>query len=306
MTNFLAKDSKRDRKISVQSVYLTLVIVWLIVTLALAVWWLIHGLTQAGMLAELEPLLSQKFQSQHRMILSEGLTLIGLLLLGGAGLFFLLLREYRRNDEMKVFFATFTHELKTPLASLRLQAEALEEDLEPSTNPLLGRLLQDASRLELQLDNALFLATARNSDQIHLEPVSLVALLDKIKTVFPDFEIRIARDVRVMADRRAIESLFRNIIQNARIHGGATTLSISTEITHARAKLTIQDNGKGFSGDSSAIGRLFFRHTPQSGSGVGLHLCKILVERMRGRLTVLPRSDQGFQLEISLPEAPSQ
>ncbi len=303
MTNSGATENKRDRKISVQSVYLTLVIVWLATTLALAIWWLVHGLAQAGMLAELEPLLNDKFRIQHRMILSEGLTLISLLLLGGAGLFWLLLREYRRGDQMKIFFATFTHELKTPLASLRLQAEALQEDLEPDNNPLLDRLLQDTSRLELQLDNALFLATARNSDQIHLEPLALSTLVGKMRTIFPDFEIRLERDVRVMADRRAIESLFRNLIQNARVHGGATELSVRSISMGKKTKLSVTDNGLGFTGDPAAIGRLFFRHTAQSGSGVGLHLCRVLVERMNGKMTIDPKSSPGFHLEILLEGA---
>ncbi len=292
---------KLDQRYSRQNIYLTLVVIWLFTTLALAIWWLIHGLNQVEMLAELEPLLRNKFQSQHRMILSEGLTLIGLLILGGAGLFSLLFREYSRNTQMRLFFATFTHELKTPLASLRLQAEALQEDLEPQSNPLMDRLLQDANRLEIQLDNALFLATVKNTDQIHLETISLEALVRKLQTVFPGFIIELEKDVSLTADRRAIESLFRNLIQNAKIHGGATRLKISEEEAHAKkCKLVILDDGRGFSGDESAIGRLFFRHTSQSGSGVGLHLCKTLVERMGGIFKVIPRSDSGFRIEITL------
>lgn len=295
----------RTRKISSQTIALAAVALWLAVTLALATWWLIYGLRQIGTLAILEPNLTHHFASQSRMILSEGLTFITLLLLGGGGLFFLLRREFRRNDQMKVFFATFTHELKTPLASLRLQAEALQEDLEPTENPLLGRLLRDAGRLELQLDNALFLATARDSDQIHLEAVSFAILLDRVKNSFPGFTVTLTSDARVMADPRALESVLKNIIQNSIVHGGATHLGVQFETESGQVCFTLTDNGSGFQGDANAIGKLFYRHTSRSGSGIGLHLCRFLMERMGGIFfaTASGAKGQGFNVKLALQEA---
>jgi signal transduction histidine kinase len=299
--------TKRDRKISPQAWNLSLVITWIVVTTALATWWMIHGLGQVRTLADLDPRLAERFEAQHRMILWEGMTFIALLLLGGAGLFWLLLREARRNEQMKAFFATFTHELKTPLASLRLQAEALEEDLVEKgggvRNPLLDRLLRDTSRLELQLDNALFLATARLSDQIHLEAISLASVVERLRTAFPDFEIALEKDVRVRADRRALESIVKNLAQNARVHGKATRLVIASSAEAPKVRLRFEDNGEGFRGDAASLGKLFYRHTSQSGSGIGLHLCRVLVERMYGELRVVPKGERGFGIEISLPEA---
>jgi signal transduction histidine kinase len=288
---------------------LSLVIAWIVVTLALASWWIVHGLNQVQTLAELEPRLALRLEAQHRMILWEGMTFIALLLLGGGGLFWLLLRETRRNEQMKAFFATFTHELKTPLASLRLQAEALQEDLEDRVgekpNPLLDRLLLDTSRLELQLDNALFLATARMSDQIHLENISLASVVDRLRTAFPDFEIALDSEVRIRADRRAIESVVKNLIQNARVHGKATRVEITAKKDARGVRLRFKDNGEGFQGNSESLGKLFFRHTSQSGSGIGLHLCRILVERMEGELRVASGEKAGFAIEIAIPEARS-
>jgi signal transduction histidine kinase len=299
--------TERDltRKTSSQTFALAGVALWLGVTLALAIWWLIYGLRQIGTLSTLDPELSLRLVSQSRMILYEGLTFIALLLLGGGSLFFLLRREYRRNEQLKVFFATFTHELKTPLASLRLQAEALEEDLQPSENPLVRRLLDAAGRLELQLDNALFLATARNSDQIHLEPVSLSSSLERVGIVFPGFTIQLSSDAKVLADPRALESVLKNLVQNSIIHGGATRVGIEPRKEGDRVAFEIEDNGSGFIGDCEAIGKLFHRHTSRSGSGIGLHLSRFLIERMGGGFEVLPSDEgrPGFRVRIRLMEA---
>lgn len=281
--------------------YLSLVILWILVTLALAIWWIIHGLNQLKVLSELEPQLAIRLASQHRMILSEGLTLVALLIVGGISFFVLILREARRNEQMKAFFATFTHELKTPLASLRLQAEVLQEDLEG--HHLVDRLLQDASRLELQLDNALFLATARISDQIHLEPIPISSVLDRLRSSFPDFDLRLDRDAILMADRRALESVVKNLVQNARVHGKATRMDVMTKSVEDRVELRFVDNGTGFQGQIDAVGKLFYRHTSQSGSGVGLHLCRILVSRMNGDLRVKADEGRGFSVEVKIPEA---
>ncbi|MBC7384847.1 MAG: HAMP domain-containing histidine kinase [Cryobacterium sp.] len=286
---------------STQKVAFALVAIWLFLTLALASWWMIHGLRQVGMLSALEPALANQFRAQHRMLFSEGLAFIALLLLGGASLLILLFREIRRAEEMKRFFATFTHELKTPLASLRLQAEVLQEDLEPSANPLVGRLLEDASRLELQLDNALFLATANGADQIHLESISIQVLVERVRSNFPGLSVLLDGEAFVLADRRAFESILKNLIQNARVHGDATEVSLSIRRENRMIWISFRDNGIGFQGDLAAVGRLFHRHTTRSGSGIGLHLSNFLLVRMGGELK-LAGEGKGFPLDLSLPE----
>lgn len=93
------------------------------------------------------------------MLLLEGSTLV-ISLVGGALAFYLLgLRLRRQSEAIQQFLLTFTHELKTPIASLRLQAEELGERLKDSKEKhLLERLISDTSRLTLQLDNSLYIA----------------------------------------------------------------------------------------------------------------------------------------------------
>ena len=63
------------------------------------------------------------------MLVLEGTTLVGMLVAGGVALLGAIRREQRRRRDMRAFFMAFTHDLKTSLTSLRLQAEALREDL---------------------------------------------------------------------------------------------------------------------------------------------------------------------------------
>src|ERR1039457_3816783 len=83
--------------------------IWLAFTLALAVWWLIHGLAQADKLAAAASQSSIEISKQHSMPLWEGITFFSLVLAGGVTLFFFTLRESKRAGQMKEFFAAFTH-----------------------------------------------------------------------------------------------------------------------------------------------------------------------------------------------------
>src|SRR5205085_12216550 len=111
-------------------VKILLVGLWLAFTVAQASWWLVFGLRQLDRLNQLGARYPSEIQQYYRMLLSEGGVLIALLIGGGIALFSYALRERRRHRQVEEFFAAFTHDSKTALASLRLQAESLREDLE--------------------------------------------------------------------------------------------------------------------------------------------------------------------------------
>src|SRR5690242_13917893 len=87
--------------------------VWLVVTVSLASWWLSVGLT---------------LTNRHRMFVWEGGTFIVLLVAGGVAIVLAIRREHGRRQAVDAFFMSFTHDLKTSLASIQLQAEGLRED----------------------------------------------------------------------------------------------------------------------------------------------------------------------------------
>src|SRR5205807_4217781 len=124
----------------------------------LAAWWMIFGLRQLDLLNQFHVEQSDQLQRHTQMLMWEGGILIASLIGGGLALFYYAKREQRRHAQVEEFFAAFTHDAKTALASLRLQAESLREDFAQSeANPLLERLLSDTLRLQLQLENSLFL-----------------------------------------------------------------------------------------------------------------------------------------------------
>ncbi|MDZ4084523.1 MAG: ATP-binding protein, partial [Bdellovibrionales bacterium] len=117
---------------------------------------------------------------------------------------------------------------------------------------------------------------------------------------------------RVLGDRRALESVVRNLAQNASRHGQATKLAVAIEKKADYIEVRFQDNGLGFDGDHKRLGIIFNRQSGTSGSGIGLYLVSKLVERMQGEVRIDKSTKQGFCVTLRLlsadehPERPNQ
>ena len=217
----------------------------MVFTVALASWWLIFGLSQARHLGALEGPDAAQVGRVTRMLVFEGVMLVGMLMAGGVALLVAIRREQRRRRDLRAFFMAFTHDLKTSLTSLRLQAEALREDLpQAAANPNLQRLLKDSVRLQLQFENALALTTADGA--VFIEAIDVRPLIDYLRDDFPELTIDLTGDARVRADRRALESVLRNLLQNAVVHGRAhASRSIFGDRPPGAIEIVVTDDGSG-------------------------------------------------------------
>lgn len=281
-----------------------LVGLWVVFTVTLAGWWLIFGLRQLERLKQVQLEGVADFHDHYQMLMWEGGVLIVFLIGGGVALFYYARREHQRHAQVEEFFTAFTHDAKTALASLRLQAESLREDwAEREPNPLLDRLLSDTVRLQLQLENSLFLVNLPNG-KLLTESVSLSHVIEVLRHHWPDLEITQTGDGVALADVRAVESVLANLVQNAAIHGRATHVNVNIEESRdGRLRLLVADNGQGFAGNFDQLGKLFVRHARNSGSGVGLYLARQLMKRMNGRLTFSRGHDGGFVAALDFPVA---
>jgi signal transduction histidine kinase len=286
---------QRDR------IRILLVALWVTFTVTLAVWWLIFGLRQLELINQSNLEGAVQLHRHYQMLLWEGGILIASLIGGGLALYYYARREQKRHAQVEEFFAAFTHDAKTALASLRLQAESLKEDLGSTPSPLLDRLLQDTLRLQIQLENSLFLVKLPGG-RLLIEPVKLSNVIDSLRFHWPDVTILQKGDGILSADMRALESVLTNLFQNAVTHGQASEIAITAGRNGSdRLNVRVEDNGRGFQGDFNQLGRLFVRHARGSGSGVGLYISRQLAKRMNGSLNFARGADGGFVAELDFP-----
>lgn len=252
---------------------------WTAFTVALAGWWMVLGLR----LVQIQfPTESEELLRYRRMLTQEGIVLILMLIVGGGALFVSLFILKRQNERIRSFFATFTHELKTPLTNLRIQTEILKENSKESNQAsTIHRLAAEGVRLELQLENSLFLADA-GQGPLFFEKIELKDLIENVGLSWSQLKVNLEGNALIHGDRRALEAIFRNLFQNAVYHGKSTEIQLLVQAALGKVQVTVSDNGQGFKGSAEQIGRLFDRTNSKSGTGVGLWLIDNLMHRMNG------------------------
>lgn len=264
-------------------------ILWFAFTFSLVMWWWVFLLQKMG-----------NTDASHRMFTWEGSILIAAIFLGGFALILFSYRDQKRHLRLRFFFSTFSHDIKTSIARLRLQAEVLEEDLQSSSSPILKRLINDIHRLDLQLENSLLLTNLEDSPLL-FQKVALSDLFSTLKIEFTDLNIELDRDASLQGDRRALLSVFRNLLQNAVIHGQATSVRLQVQaLSDKNLEILVQDNGSGFQGAIGKLGSEILVSTSSHGNGIGLLLTKRLLQKMRGNVRFESRAQQGFCSRITL------
>ena len=218
------------------------------------------------------------------------------------------------------FVAAVTHELKTPVASIRLVGDTLSNGryTSPTTvREYAGLLSVEASRLGASIDNLLTYArysssqAASATELADVEPADLVEdALQGFRPVLANLEFDLVVDVppdlpQICVDRPAMIQALDNIVDNAikysttekhvTVRGAATAKSVT---------LTVRDRGAGIARkDLSRVFERFYRggNVTSSGSGLGLPIAKRIVESHGGRIEVRSIVGSGTEVDVTLP-----
>jgi signal transduction histidine kinase len=200
----------------------------------------------------------------------------------------------------QAFSADASHQLRTPLAGLRLRLEAVLERPDHELRAAIAASLVDADRLETTIDE--LLALARNKRAAQTAPIDLGALLDEMS---PEWCARLAlqgRDLELKIDSgaqnpsastAAVRQILGVLIDNATIHGSGTVTVAVRESSDAVA-IDVCDEGAGVSEPENV---LFTRRADErNGHGIGLTLARRLAEADNGRLELTQRTPPVFTL----------
>lgn len=225
-------------------------------------------------------------QTRH-MLFWEAITLCTLVGISTALSLWFYLRDLRRSRSLQSFFAAMAHELRTPLSSIRLQAESLKRKTK-SPSPYISRLIEDTSRLEAQVERGLELARAESGTSVSLSKVALEDSWRQAASLFAETDrarLKINKEPSgfVMADAQALQTIFRNLIENTLLHSGRKTPSVSVETASGNGLtiLTFRDNGAGAADRQKQLGTLFAKGAKSKGTGLGLYLIRSLM-RLQG------------------------
>ena len=253
--------------------------------------------------------------------LTIGTVVFALILVVSAFYLFLTVKEVRLNQRQANFVDSVTHELKTPIASLRLYLDTLRmRHVEPRQqleffNVMDAELIRLDHLINQLLEVARLDAIGQESDpeDIELEPLlrraaNLASLHHKrVEAEVFTFDIE---PVVIHARRLPLEMIFGNLIDNAVKYGAAEPkVSVIVRLTdNGRVVTQITDNGEGVAPHMrSRIFKIFYRggselERRQKGTGVGLYIVRTLVGLLKGKVQVKDRpGGSGGLFEVDLP-----
>jgi len=216
------------------------------------------------------------------------------------------------------FVAAVTHELKTPVASIRLVGDTLSNGRynSPKTVQEYASLLSvEATRLGASIDNLLTYARYSSSPaasaMADVEPADLVE--DALQGLRPvlnnrefDLEVDVPADLpQVCVDRSAMVQALDNIVDNAiKYSTNEKHLAVKARANGKTVTLTVRDKGLGIARkDLSRVFERFYRggNVTVSGSGLGLPIAKRIVESHGGRIEVRSAEGTGTEVDVTLP-----
>jgi two-component system phosphate regulon sensor histidine kinase PhoR len=219
-------------------------------------------------------------------------------LVGAMGVVYTALREeHALRRQQEEFLAAASHELKSPLASLRLSAEtlAMRDPAAPRRAELVQRLLSDLGRLDQMIANVLDASRLSRvhvrSSREHVDLAPIVAsVADELRPLADDSGVTIRTDLgsglTIDADREAVRTIARNLIHNSIKATRENAGTVTVRGSHDAHGVTVQveDTGIGFApSEARGLFQKFHRlegngHAGIPGTGLGLYLVRRCAE----------------------------
>lgn len=229
-------------------------------------------------------------------------------------------RAVQARDE---FLSIASHELKTPLASLKLGIQGLlSGDIAPTPDNIsrvFGVAERQVGRLARLIDELLSVARM-NKGELELE-LEAVDLRDVVSEALERLEPELARsgsrvDLRAEApvrgswDRSSVDQIATNLISNAIKFGRGEPIEVVIESAREGARLVVEDHGIGISAErQDQVFERFARDVSireYGGLGLGLYIVRRLVEALSGSLELESAPGEGTRLTVTLPRDPSE
>ena len=220
-------------------------------------------------------------------------------------------------EELDAFSYTVSHDLRTPLSSIRCYSEIILEeygnDLNPDARDLFGKIADSTERMQRLIRHILYYSRMGRTD-LTPQLVDMASLLQGIRE-----EIMIAnkdRSLRInigdtpplTGDPTMILQVFTNLLSNAAKYSSLTpeaVIQVSGQQTDSEVVYSVIDNGIGF--DMKQAGKMFdlFKRLENArgfeGTGVGLAIVKRIVSRHQGKIWFQSEPNRGTTFSISFP-----
>lgn len=216
------------------------------------------------------------------------------------------------RDRERRFVADVSHELRTPVTALVHEAAELADHVEAlpaGTRRVVELLDGDVRRLRDLVEELLELSRldrAEGSIDVQLDQIDVDRFLAAVAARrLPTAEVRAPRELRTQTDRRRLERIVGNLLDNAREHAAGSEVTVTADVDGRHLRVEVADRGPGVAAaDLERIFDRFVKGDPAragGGSGLGLAIVREHVRALGGSVRARPREGGGLIVEIRLP-----
>ncbi len=255
-------------------------------------------------------------------LLSVGTVLFAGVIAGSAVYLTFAIKAVNLTRRQSNFIDSVTHELKSPIASLKLYLQTLNmrEVSEDERRKFLEFMMDDVERLDSLINHVLDAGYTAQSNKLELlEAIDLGNLLRQCARLvaaryrIPEDTIQLDLEpCEIRGERIDLVMIFRNLIDNAvKYAGDPAIVSVKLRVSNNFGIITIADNGPGIPAElRSKVYARFVRlgdelQREKPGTGLGLHIVNTLLKRARGKIKISDNTqeDSGTVFEVKLPGA---
>ncbi len=233
-----------------------------------------------------------------------------------------LLREIRRNEQHDAFLNAVTHELKTPIASIKLYLETLKtrQVADDKRREFYDVMLADSNRLLSTVEQVLQASrTKEKHRQLNISQINLGKLLDEtIKIAQTRYKLdetaikftEPAEEITLTGDAAELQTAFTNLLDNAvKYSSDEPRISVRVKKSSERkVQIFVKDNGIGLEpGELKRVFKRFYRVSNVStqekkGTGLGLFIVKSIIEKHGGKVRADSKGEgKGSTFIVQLP-----
>ena len=265
--------------------------------------------------AEGAPLPANALRNKIFMIVGEGGVFLLLLFLGIWWIKKNVWQDLKRAQKEKNFLLAVTHELKTPIAAIRLNSQTLKNRklTEEQSQDLCTDIITESNRLETLVNNIL-LATQfeQNTSLGNWQTTNLSLLVEaqikRFQQLFPERIVNsnIQSNIQLEIEENMIFSLLFNLLENANKYSpNSETISVSLKGTEHLIFLEITDLGVGIPAEErKSVFEKFYRvgneqTRTQKGTGLGLYIVKQICKAHRAEINISDNTPKGSRFQIT-------
>lgn len=233
-----------------------------------------------------------------------------------------LLREIRRNEQHDAFLNSVTHELKTPIASIKLYLETLKsrEVSDAKREEFYDIMLADSNRLLITVEQVLSAGSTHERIALRRSELGIdVVIKDAINVTRSRYnldegaikQVSGGETLMVSGDREELQTAFVNLLDNAVKYGGSdpkVTVKTQTAGFTNKIAVVIKDRGVGIpASELKQIFKRFYRAESSKGAakgtGLGLFIVKSIIEKHGGTVTADSKGEgKGSTFLVQLPK----